>query len=464
MKREILICVLLIVYVASVDASSYKIEESVDKLDINEALDDVKNTIGETELAELKSYNIQTEGGTTKANQYIKFGGVSNVPYVRLEKSDSDVIGDYLFVDKGTTADNAFFEYSLEFEEGLSSELKNEALEDIDNAKITFFGDEYIIASATVKGAKFTLTLLGQGVIDLIEESTTKSFTVAGEKVDVKVISVDKNDGSAKLEVNGQETSKLKKSETYILNNDIVVGVSDILISSGQTSDIVKTFVGKKMLKFKDENYKDDSFEQEVTVNKDKLSHSYVKIKGVESGTTVKISEIAYRVTAENKIYIANGETLKVRLTGESGLLGNLDLKYSGLSSPGMNDIHFLPSGSNEYKLIFKNKDGNSFNVPFISNKASFKLGDDDQDLIITEGSSSSFNVDKNDYFVVTTSNTKTGSTYVLKYNSIDTITNTVTFELLGGGGTQNAQYTASTTPGGLGEVTGTVGDASFLV
>lgn len=179
------------------------------------------------------------------------------------------------------------------------------------------------------------------------------------------------------------------------------------------------------------------------------------------------LTNLKYRLTSERDIYVKPGEKLSGHLPNRDGLLGNWDITYEGLTTPVFKEIKFLPVGNNEYRLTFNNKGNHIITLPFITNKDGvFKLGDDDQDLIILEGSSSNLNVDRNDYFILTNRNDKSGDTHALKYESIEPSASppTVTFYDFSANENKRVSYSANSTENLAGSGTLIAGSGSGAI
>ena len=436
-----LILVLLILMSKIIIATNFEFKTSNDKVEIGELLGDVIAALTKTHISELKSYEIQTDEGTSNVNQYIRFKDLSNAPRISFTENEQDEVDDFLYIPSGTGSNNAFFEYEMEFEEGFISSISTDLLPDYDGEVLYILDQEYKIVESKKDGNSLKLTLASGSLIDLLPEGGTKTYTVGNTNYQIDVLTIDA-DKSVRFKVNGAELNKMSKGDINALQGGAFLGVSDVLISNTQAPDMVEIFIGAKVITFKDNDFTDNNFNQDVNVNKEEIENAHIKISATVTGSNLKITKILYRFSAQINIYIKENEKLTSHIADPKGLLGNWDIKYSGLNIPSHNEIKFNPIANSEYNLIFKNKAGDSITVPFISNKVSFKLGDDDQDLLVQEGSSSSFNVDKNDFFILTSSNTKTGSTYILKYDSIDTNTNITYFTDLGTNSQKSAPLT----------------------
>ncbi len=417
MKQFILSMVVFLVSLSVVSAGTYKIESSADRLEIGETFANVVPVLTVKEIPELQSGTIVTSG-STKYNQYIRFLGLP-YPFISFAKSADNKVEDFLKITRNTGANNAFFEYELEFEEGLESDIADGQLEDLIGKQVYIFNQPYVITFAKTSGNNVELEFVSGGVSDLIEKGQTKQLTLNNQVYTVKVVSIDSSSKKVKIELNGQTLADMNVGDIRPISSNNFIGLTKILTSTS-SADLVEVFIGAHAIKLKDSNYNDQTFEEEVEINTVKQSHAYVSITGTLSGTTLKILKIRYRVASIEGQDVAKGTFLSEYMGEQApSLLGNFDIRYNGLQTITINPVVFTPTTTDdEYKLSFKNKNGESFiNIPFISNKGTFKLGDSSDDLIITEGT----NIDLNDFFTVTTRADKTGITYILRYNSIDT-------------------------------------------
>ncbi len=422
--------------------TSFQFKTPNDRLEIGEVFGNVISALTKNHIPELESYQVQTDEGSTNVNQYIRFQGLNNVPRVTFTENEQDEVDDFLYFPSGGSSNDAFFDYEMEFEEGIISGISETSLSDYEGKKLRILNEEFEIVIAKKDGNSVELTIASGSVSDIISEGTSKMYTIGTTNYEVNVLTIDA-DKSVRLKVNGVELTKMNKGEIATLEGDAIIGVVNVLLSNTQAPDMVKLFVGAKVITFKDSDFTDNNFNQDVSINKNKLNDGYVKIAATSTPTELKITKLNYRLVAKIKIYLKQSQKLTDYLPNIKALLGNWDIRYASLESPSYNEIRLNPTANSEYTLVFKNKAGDTISAPFITNKnGTFKLGDEDQDLLIQEGSSSSFNIDKNDYFVLTSSNTKTGSTYILKYDSIDTVSNITYFTDLGTNSQKSAPLT----------------------
>ena len=138
----------------------------------------------------------------------------------------------------------------------------------------------------------------------------------------------------------------------------------------------------------------------------------------------------------------------------------------------GENLFKLDPIGDDQYILSFKNKEGNIYRLPYLSNEGGiFRFGDDEHDLIFVEGKvllngnriiDFSPNIGDEDYFVL--SNPSTGITHIVKYDSIDTASNRILFDDLATGSKMFSYVEDTANSDILGTLYLDLGDSSYKV
>ena len=444
-RQVVLYAVVSVLVMSAVNAGSFIFEASNDKLELGETLGEVLSAVTEGDLSELKSGEVKTKEGVTKYSQYLRFEDATtaiNASSVSLMESEDDEVDTFLVVNRGTAVTDAFFEYHLQFETGLKSKIEDESLKGLIGVTLNIFGSEYVMVDATSSGSKVNLILASGAINDILKSGEKKEFTIGEKKYEINIRTIESGKKAVVFEVNGKTLKKLVKAEIHDLGDGLILGVTDVLKSQGDT-DIVEFFIGGSLLHLVDDNYQDTSFTENVRINKENIKDGFVQIAASLVGDVLKISDIKYRLVSSEDLFIKKGEKLSALLKQRVGLLGGWDLLFNGVSSPAKTKLTFTPSGSNdEYTLTFTNLDDDTITFPFISNANGFKFGESDQKLFFKEGSSfTDFTIDVDDYMILSTKNDKTGKTYVVKYDSIDTATNTLHIEEIGGS-EKNVQYT----------------------
>ncbi len=472
----------------TVSGDAVEIGDPSDLLEINETLGDVRETITEVELDGLRGGTITTDEGATEWNQYLRFniatdsdGNSIRSPLVDFTENDdiNEEVGDFLIIWEGTniTAD-AFFEYELEFEEGLESTVASSSLTDLEDEEIIILGQVYNVVDTRVDTTndEIEVEMLGGAVFDTLEEGEVKSYTLDGKDYKVEVVIIeDTNPETVTLNVNGEVTDQLLDGETEVLEDGTLIGISDIVSNeAGEagSGDIVEFYIGASKLVLQDLEYDDSVFEQGVKIDNEQMEDAWVQIRAqeLESGTVVEIQHLKYRLIADslpgtNNLYVPPGHGVREYLDEPEGMLGqNWDVYYAGLDDTGVSVIKLDPSGDDQYNIEFENRQGQLYNIPYVTHQDNiFKFGDDDNDLVFIEGNFSevysgsiansyhneyggddggpagnvtniTFNIGDDDFFILSnvraiSGNDETAVTHVVRFTSVDTTNRILTFD-----------------------------------
>lgn len=445
----------------SISGDSFKVGDSTDLLELNEDIGSVRESITDLELDGLKGGIITTNEGTTQFNQYLRFKELNatgsntlrNSPVVNYTTNDApvDEVGDWLYVVEGTTPFDAFFEYELEFEDGLESEVISKKLDDYKDEEIVMLGTTYTFVDTKIDtlSDQITLDMLGGSVFDILEEGEEKTYNVNGKEYKVEVMIIeDATPATVTFNINGEVTSQMTEGETEILKDGTILGVSNIILNeAGEagSGDIVELYVGATKVQLKDTNYSDGEasdptqlgFTQGVEIDQETIEDAYVQIKGNElttDGSKFEIFSIRYRLVADalpgySGVWVPAGHGVREYLDEPQGMLGtSWDVRYEGLDDTGVSMVKVEPRGNDEYKLEFENRQGTVYTVPYVTNQGgTFKYGDDTKDLVFVEGNYSesglpgiannatdtfeAFNIGLLDYFVLSDASKNTGGT-----------------------------------------------------
>ena len=443
----------------------FKISEKSDGLEIDEDLGDVIEAVTSRELNALSGGSITTQAGRTEYNQYIRFNAEDldsgSVTYSRDEKGSTE---DFLYFEENED----MFEYELEFENGLRSKVVNNVLTDLEDEKLNILGREYQVVSASVSSGIATIEFMSGDIYDSLNEGESKKYQLNGVDYEVEAVTItDANPAAAVLKINGVETNQLEDGDLHIDDNGVATGIADLLnTEAGEGKDIVRFYLNAQSFEFTD-SYGDDEFGGSVSVNKEIIDAGSTKIKGQLAGGEFDFSSLKYRLKADaasgSNIYVAKNRGLRDYLQEPEAMFG-WDIVYGGMKgSVGSSStvIEIKPRGDDDYNLVFGNRNGNLYNIPFVSNRnGDFKLGSSQYDLIFREsGSSSSYFIDLKDLFVVNSEDSSSGYSSVLRYDGIDVSNNVVNFDDVATG-SKSATY--SGTPGTDATGTLTAGGTSF--
>lgn len=470
---------------------SVKIERSGDVLELNEYIGNVTETLDSSDAEALKSFTVSNDKGTTDVNQYLRFNwgtaattadmAVAKVLY---SKDDDDNVGDFLWFKDSEEA----FKYELEFVEGFESDITDSNgdpatsgnLQDLEDETLHILGEDFAVVSATYSSSdKITLKLMGGAIHDTIEEGETKTYTLKGKEYEVTALIVSDWAGASgnakvKMKINGEVTKEMSEGSTEILNDGTTIGIREVLPNeAGETAggDILEFYLGAFKIQLEDTSTGDGT----VKINEENIEDADLAIDFTNTSNEMRIDKITYVLNTDgvggDEPYIAPGQGLREKLDEPEGMLADAwDIRYEGLSDPGVSEIKVKSSGDDEYRLSFVNTQGVEYsNVRFLySNSSGLYYGDDDDALIFSQGVGSgaaNFTIHKNDYFVVSHNGDKdTGVSRVLRLDSIDESNSLIQMTDIGTGGSVNGKYTGTLTTCAAGSVAGTfnVGGYTF--
>ncbi len=129
----------------SVSGDAVEVSDASDLLELRENLGDVRETITEVELDGLAGGLVTTNEGTTEFNQYLRLRNTVTgnntllfAPVVNYTENDAPTseVGDFMVIREGSAANQSFFEYELEFEDGLESDIASSKLEDLEDEEL----------------------------------------------------------------------------------------------------------------------------------------------------------------------------------------------------------------------------------------------------------------------------------------------------------------------------------------
>ncbi|MDO8556297.1 MAG: hypothetical protein Q7R96_03935 [Nanoarchaeota archaeon] len=455
----------------TISGDSTEISEGSDLLEIREPIGSVRQTLTEQDLDGLRGGVVTTDEGTTEYNQYLRFQSTgSNLtigsPVVNFTQNDANVqdVSDFLVIKEGTNTSTAFFEYELEFEEGLESDIVSTKLDDLEDEELVILGTVYNVVDTKIDTSnnEITIKLLGGSAYDVLEEGEEKTYTVDGKDYKVEVLIIeDTSPETVTFRINGKLTDQLGEGETEVLDDGLLVGVSDLInndAGEAGSGDIVEFYLGANKLELKDTEYIDSNFEQKVQIDNENIEDGQVSIKVNElDSTSVEITSIKYRLNADalpgsTDVFIPAGHGVREYLDEPQGMLGNWDIRYEGLSDTGVSLVKVDPSGDDKYKMTIENRQGQVYTFPFVSiegGSTNFKYGDDDDDFVFVEGNTSLSgssikqfqpNIGDDVYFVLADQNQgldDTAFSHIVRYDSIDTSNRQLLFDDLATGSRQ---------------------------
>ncbi len=447
---------------------SVKIQRSGDVLELNEYLGNVTETLGSSDAEALKSFTVSNDKGTTDVNQYLRFawdeptsGSVSQ-GYVEYTTDEDDNVGDFLHFEDGEVA----FKYQMEFVEGFESDIEDDnSLQDLEDETLHILGEDFAVLSAELDSTSLTLDLMGGAVHDTLEEGETKTYTLDGKEYEVTALIISDWAGATgnakvKLKVNGEVTNEMTEGDTEILNDGTTLGIREVLPNeAGETAggDILEFYLGAFKIQFDETGGESsNSYAGTVEVNEESIDDAELNILYTNTSDTVRISQISYVLStggiSGDEPYIAPGQGFREKLDEPEGMLSDAwDIRYEGLSDPGMSEIQIKASGDDEYRLDFTNTQGVEYNnVRLVfSNSSGIYYGDDDDALIFEQGTDHTnetlYTIKQDDYFVLShNGNQDTGVTRILSLDSVSVTDKLVRMTDIGTGASVTSQYTGT--------------------
>ncbi|MFC1647900.1 S-layer protein [Nanoarchaeota archaeon] len=486
-----------------------EIGEANDLLSLNEPIGDVRETITEFELGALKGGVISTDEGTTAYKQYLRFkvANASELFPTAVVYGENDApneeVGDWLFIAEGNeVTQDAFFEWEIEFEEGLEAEIEVVTagslweLEDLEDEVFNIFGTDFVFVDSEMRNNCTTpdlkLEFLAGDVTDVLQEGETKTYTIDGKDYEVTLVFVSNpNTGTgveAKLSVNGELTDAMGDGGTDILSDGLEIGIQEILVS--ERGGIVEFFLGATKVQFRDLDTSDsdgatnNGFSSDVEVTEETIEEGWVRILGqcigsasgaFTAGDEFEITNIQYRLTADaivgtTNVFVPEGHGVREFLDEPEGLLSpNFDVRYEGFLEVGETPIEIYARGDDEYRLRMTNRQGNTYDIPYVevTRAGTFRFGEDDtESLIFVEDgnfdtlrtnanaslnlTAADFYLSQDDKFVVWNARNDLWDdqafSHVLEYESVDSTEKVLTFEDLAVGTKEFTYQTDSET------------------
>ncbi|MDO8643251.1 MAG: hypothetical protein Q7R76_06780 [Candidatus Woesearchaeota archaeon] len=408
-------------------------------LQLNQNIGDEYRTITQETWDGLADGVIYADGKTTYSQNIVFRDQASSDPIeacsVIFGRNNEGETSNFLHCKKG----DDLFEYRVSFSSGLQSTIDDHnQLKDIDDEKLFLLGQEFTVTQAVVTGNNLRLRLSGGAVTKTIEEGKSETLLIDGVQYTVTVVTIS-NDATPRvvLNINGQTSKPLEAKKLIILNNGVHILINTLLTNEagegGVGDHVILAFGGARSVILEDTDYTDDKFTTgSVVVNSQQINDGKIKIRAVKTGNHFTIDSIAYRLRAADMtngdVYVASGSSIMAHLRNPLGLLSSVwDIRYGGLGTLGVarpvsgSMVKFDASGSG-YRLLFTNNAGLSFTVPLLTiTGGNLRYGTDRNDLIFTEGANASdYNIDENDYFIVTSrSDEGKGTTHVLQFESI---------------------------------------------
>ena len=491
---------------------SVEIGTPTNMLEINETIGKVRETLTEFDLNLLKGGSITTKRGVTKYNQYIKFNKSEayNSNRVIFDEDEFNNVGHFFH-----TKDNTeLFNWVLEFEEGFISDVSaDNHLADLEDRDINILGTAYAIVATYFNNdtSSVRLEFLGGPVFDSLGEGDKKTYSLNGKEYEIEVVVISETTDEVLLKVNGETLPKMKTAELEPTADGTLLGIRDIIPTGKDTqSSVVRFYLGAQKIEMRDQpstgntGYTDSGFLVGGTIiNNEVIEDSDVRIRASYDSSAVRatIQDITYSLRMDalvGDLFVPPGHGVREYMDEPEGLISPLwDIRYEGLLDTGVTTLKLNPIGRDEYKLEFTNQEGLNYVMPFMSTRqdGNLRFGDYSSErarnLVFVESSNINDNrITNQDYFVLsdiisnptvgladkylagvsasvgssTTDNT--AFTRILKYESVDSTNQILTFTDLATGTKQvtyDANGVANLVAGGVTYLIGNVSSVGNL-
>jgi len=393
-----------------IDGESYKLEKLTTKFHLGDTITSVVSaTVDEEHLPILlvEGVYVDDDNDEFDYDQKITLKATQLAMFSDNDYDDSEPTIGFRIASSGDVLD-----YTLDFSD-------EPLIADISETDLPMMGKEYYILSQDLtSNGGLILTLLDSASETLLTEGGETTVNVGGISYTVGIDFVSSTE--AKLTINGETTNTLGEGETYKLKDGTYVGVKDILYSSKDTGvSKVEFSIGNGKLVL--------TSGSEVEMNDEVVSGVSVTIVN----TSTALSSITIDWNAENDIFItdSNSETMPG--------FEAVSLSFTGLNYPAEEEIRVEDDGSrsimlNDFPIKDSTIDLNLLYTDAGSEGTWTGIGKDSTSkLVTTNGTSMTFDMDTDEYFVVSYVSGKEAESYLMRANNfkIDGSTNKTTFQ-----------------------------------
>lgn len=315
-------------------------QDCVDAVDIllaeGQKIDAVKESLSYLDLPSiLEGTAIGTLPDAAQVHQYLRFGPfASNAPQssaVWNTQNELDQTGDFLYFKDG----DRIFEYQLDFENGLTSQVSGNTLIDLLDKHLPVLGVQRRIVKAKRAGDLVDLILMAGEFKSQAAAFGPQTYIIDGKEYEVNVpYASSEFNGDAQYAINGELTPALSPGEPYVLADGTRFGH---VTAKGTNSEamIVDFAFNADILEWADDTTQ-DGFESTYMParNGELIEDAKVRITGTTlPDGTFELSTIRYALLADGKqgdIYIGKGGSLRDQLDEPAGIPGRLDIIYAG--------------------------------------------------------------------------------------------------------------------------------------
>ncbi len=431
--------------------------------------DSTSNVLGgltEREWPLLRSYSINGVQGNTEVRQYLRFRTGSNdsieTGLLTFSENEQGETGDYFYSLSGSD----LFEYEIKFLSGFKSILQNVSnstirlLPDFNREDFEILGRKYKILNVQVSGTEIKFDLIG-GFKEfgdfILEEGQENIFQLDFVNYTVEIENI-ANDDTVILSVENETADIRGEGKAHQFDNGVVVGMQEIIQNEAEEvvgGDLVRVSIGRNETGrriIRDSDYRDDVyFNSGMTVNGNDLPGVRIKIIGhiSDNDNYFIMDSMQYRLISDasgGSIYLGSGKRLRDIIREPQALL--FDFYYAGTTSnyrglgsttagsgasgnqsdylDNLFDIYSLDK--DEYRLAFKNTNGEIFDFVFYNSNQQFSDKDGKEFVFNESRNSTEFKIEEEDSMILTDANDRNGFSEVYRYDQYDATNGRLSF------------------------------------
>lgn len=358
-------------------ANAHLIKAAGAELNYNEDFQDVEEILDDRDLPTLlmDGRYKESRGETTNDQEYdqtLTFLTGTNTFVFDTKEDGDEAAGSYVKLDDGEYT----YVYDLEFGNAIEFDGTGDNTDDdFKLSKLSFMGREYTITEASDDGAGILdeLVLMAGAVKATQEEYSTATYTVGSKTYTVEVPIISDTGNSVVLKVNGETTDEMEEADTYVLDDDTVIGIVDVVPNEGterstgssEGNDIVTFYLGAEKIVLANEN--------QIRINNEDISGSIVVFDDtdgdfVSDAVADELGKITVAYEPDDNIYVGIGESWT------DPILGRMKYTFQGFESD-TEEIKATTT-SDDGKLVLKNNGGDSLTIPLVDDDVDVGFGD----------------------------------------------------------------------------------------
>lgn len=324
----------------SATGDAWRVEETGDDLNYDEAFGGVDGTVDETELDTLLADGTfdDNEGNTDNDVSYtqrITFasneGGT--LVFEADTESDDEVLDTYLKLTDGRKA----YTYELKFDDGVEFDNASTSAvkDDFEGAKLEILGKMFTVSDAVASpltGDAITkIVLLGGAVEGHLEDGEAGTATLDGVEYEITPDILDDDEVRFTVVYEGttETTDGMDEGDTFELENGVEIGIDDIFFSEKESKVSSVDFrLGARKVTMEDG--------KAVELNDEDLDGSLVDLVS----SAGELTEINVSFAPEDDVFLKAGDTF------EDAIFGAFKIDFDSLADNNWEDLKMTTTSS----------------------------------------------------------------------------------------------------------------------